>query len=385
MTALELALGPLLLFAMAGAARVSLYVVNHLVFGRKDEWSLLKWLVLLLAILFVLLPIASVIVLRSLDEEAWSSTSITAAIFVAILAVCGAWWIVHRIAVNRFRNRQPEGTRSTSVVHEMRAAHIRNDWLRRLGLHNDVYDLEITFHEIEVGDLKPALDGLTVGFLSDTHVAPFLRRNFFVTAAKELMSHSPDLILLGGDYVTWKRHIPLLSSRLLEHLSAPLGVHAVLGNHDHWSGSDEITRLLESHGVSVSRNAARRIERNGAALRLVMIDELYRGEPQLDLLASERDGLKIVLTHHPDLIAMTGDHRIDLMLAGHTHGGQIRLPLMGSIVVPSKFETKYDEGFFRVRNTLLYVGRGLGSVPPVRILCKPEVAIFRFVSKFSES
>jgi uncharacterized protein len=378
MTAFELALIPLLLFAIAGAGRVSLYFVNHLVFGRKNEWSLVKWLVVLLAILFVLLPVAAVIVLRSLDEQAWSLMSIVSAAFVAALAISGVWWIVHRIAVNRFRDRQPGGTRSSSVIHEMRTAHIRNDWLRRLGLHNDVYDLEMSRHDIAIRDLDPRLEQLTVGFLSDTHVAPFLRKDFFVRAAEELMARAPEVILLGGDYVTWRRHIPLLSSRLLDHLSAPLGIYAVLGNHDYWSGADEITRLLESHGVAVARNGRRTLERNGASIDLVMVDELYRGEPQLGLLDVPRKHLTILLTHHPDLIANVGDRRIDLMLAGHTHGGQIRLPLMGSIVVPSKFETKFDEGFFRVANTLLYVGRGLGSVPPVRILCKPEVAIFRF-------
>ncbi|HEX6179401.1 MAG TPA: metallophosphoesterase, partial [Thermoanaerobaculia bacterium] len=82
------------------------------------------------------------------------------------------------------------------------------------------------------------------------------------------------------------------------------------------------------------------------------------------------------VTHHPDLIGELGTRRIDLLLCGHTHGGQIRVPFFGPIVVPSRYEAKYAAGFHRVENVLMYVSRGIGAIPPVRILCKPEIATF---------
>lgn len=382
MTGVDVALGAMLLAAVPGAARISLFFVNRLVFGRKHERPLLKYLVITTAILILMLPFAAASAFHALEREDWTLLSAAAGIVLAIFALVGAYWVVHRIFVNRSRRSPVEGTRSRSAeVFQLRRAHVPYEWLRNLGAHNEVYDLEVTEHDVIVADLPASLEGLTIGFMSDTHVAGFLRRDFIETGARALSSRNPDVILLGGDYVTWHRHIPLLGTRLLPHLRAKLGVFAVLGNHDYWSVAPDVVAELERNGVRVITNERVTLERNGAKFDVVGVDELYRGEPDLSLLRKRENNPTILLSHHPDLIAETGETRFDLFLCGHTHGGQIRFPGLGAVVVPSKFEAKYDQGFFRERNTLMYVGRGLGSVPPLRILCKPEIAIFRFTAR----
>jgi len=370
-----------MLAAIAGSGRASLFFVNRLVFGKKHERPLFRYLALTLAAVIAILPIIAALTLSAIENEAWSPLSTSAGVILGVLALTGVYWIVHRIFVNRSRVPVP-GTRSRSVaVTQLRRAMSKRPGRRRfLGAYNDVYDLEIIEHDVVVPDLAPELEGLMVGFMSDTHVAAFLRKEFFVASARALSEREPDIILLGGDYVSWHRHIPLLGDHLLTHLKAKHGVFAVLGNHDFWSGMEDVVNELERHGVRMITNQRVCVDHNGSSFYILGIDELYRGEPKLDLLDLPRERLTILLSHHPDLIVEVGDQRFDLFLCGHTHGGQIRLPGIGAIVVPSKFETRYDQGFFRVRNTLMYVGRGLGSVPPIRILCKPEVALFRFTT-----
>lgn len=382
MTGFDAALGLIFLAAIIGSGRASLFFVNRLVFGKKHERPLFRYLAMTVAAVIAVLPIVAALAFRAIENEEWSPLSKAAGIILGFLALTGVYWIVHRVFVNRNR-ATVAGTRSRSaIVTQLRRAISKRPGRRRfLGAVNDVYDLEVTEHDIIVSDLPPALDGLTIGFMSDTHVASFLRKEFFVASARALSEREPDLILLGGDYVSWNRHIPLLGDHLLTHLKAKRGVFAVLGNHDVWSGTEDVVNALVQHGVTMITNERVTLEHNGGTFDVLGIDELYRGEPELGLLNGTRERLTILLSHHPDLIGEISDQRFDLFLCGHTHGGQIRLPGIGAVVVPSKFETKYDQGFFRVRNTLLYVGRGLGSVPPIRILCKPEVAIFRFTTK----
>jgi predicted MPP superfamily phosphohydrolase len=155
----------------------------------------------------------------------------------------------------------------------------------------------------------------------------------------------------------------------------------VLGNHDYWSDGDGVVAALTSRGVRFIHNRAIPIERSGERIYLAGLDEIYRGFP--DVAATfERipeEAPRIVVSHHPDIVDLLGEERADLLLCGHTHGGQIRFPFFGALLVPSRHEARYDMGFFRRRRLLMYVGRGIGAVPPVRILCRPELPIFDLV------
>ncbi len=388
----------LLPLALLGDARILLFVVNRFVFGsHRHEHTPWKWLI------WILPPILAVLTALFWPLHQWlrwfvahdavdlitpdSIERVIGSLFLAklggswllIAGGIGLYWVVDRMRLT-FRGRPAlAGVRTNPPeVIRLRKAHIPFAFLRNLGAHNDVYDIEVTRHEVFVGDLPRQFDGYRIVFLTDTHVAPFMRRAFFREVVEQSNRFQPDLVLLGGDFVTWARHVPLMSELLLTGLSACDGVFAVLGNHDYWAGARAIREAMEEKGVRFIINRSVRLRRDGAEIALAGIDEVYRGEPDPDaaLRGIEASRPCIGLSHHPDIIDFLDEHRIDLLLCGHTHGGQIRVPLFGSIVVPSRHEARYASGFHLQERVLMYVSRGIGAVPPLRILCRPEVATF---------
>jgi len=294
--------------------------------------------------------------------------------WLIIAASVGAYWVLDRIRVHAFGEPALVGIRTLpSEVIRLRKAHIPFTFLRNLGAHNDVYDIEVTRHDIIIDDLPERADGYRIAFLTDTHVASFMRRAFYREVVAQVQRFDPHLILLGGDFVTWRRHIPLMAELLLTDLRARDGIFAVLGNHDYWAGADQVMAAMMARGVRFLINESVEL-----ALPLIGIDEIYRGDPDVDRAFANVDPISpcMAISHHPDIIDLLGGRRIDLLLCGHTHGGQIRFPFFGAVVVPSRHEGEFASGFHRVRNVLMYVSRGIGAIPPLRILCRPEVAMF---------
>lgn len=387
----------LLLLALLGDARIFLFVLNRLVFGshkeEKSPWTWLLWftpfVLLILTALFwplhrwidwmVRTDIGDRMTPEALQRIDWDERlGQIGLIWLFLAAGTGVYWIVDTIRLRIKHERPPRGVRTlSSEVIRIRRAHIPFAWLRRLGAHNDVYDIEITKHEIFIDDLPEPFDGYRIAFLTDTHVARFVRRRYYEEVVAQTNRTEPDVILLGGDFVSFHRHIPLMAEALVSGLEARDGIYAVLGNHDYWAGGEEVRDAMTAHGVEFIINRSVMLRRDGAELPLVGIDEVYRGSPDLDAaFGGLRYGPRLGLTHHPDLIGDLGERRIDLLVCGHTHGGQIRFPFFGAVVVPSKYEGRFAAGFHRVNNVLMYTSRGIGAIPPVRILCKPEIATF---------
>jgi len=388
----------LLVLALIGDARVFLFVMNRVVFGsHREEKSRFHFLLyavppLLLALTLLFWPmhgwireLADVRLVERIApepaERALQSPLLAkaGAAWLFLAAGIGVYWILDRFRILLRGEEAVAGTRTLpSEVVRIRKAHIPFASLRKLGAHNDVYDLEITRHEVAVPNLSRSFDGYRIAFLTDTHVASFHRRAFFREVVTQTMRFEPDLILLGGDFVTFERHIPLMAELLLTGLEARDGVYAVLGNHDYWAGADEVIAAMTARGVRFVVNRSVEIRRGEDVIALAGIDELYRGVPDIDAAFRrvEPDVPCIGLTHHPDMIEHLSGHRVDLLLCGHTHGGQIRFPFFGSVVVPSRHEARYASGFHRAGRVLMYVSRGIGAIPPLRILCKPEIATF---------
>jgi uncharacterized protein len=388
----------LLTLALVGDARVMLFVMNRIVFGgHKEEKARLHWLLyavppLLLFLTLSFWPLHGWI--RELSdtqvvdrltpervERAMGSRALAqvGSAWLFIAAGIGVYWIVDRFRMLLVRRNAVPGTLTLpSEVVKLRKAHIPFASLRKLGAHNDVYDIEVTHHEVTVDDLPASFDGYRIAFLTDTHVASFMRRGFFREVVAQTMRFQPDLILLGGDFVTWERHIPLMAEVLLTDLAAPDGVYAVLGNHDYWASADGVIAAMTARGVRFVVNRSVTIRRGDEQIALAGIDELYRGVPDINAAFALVDPRIpcLGLSHHPDIVEHLGDRRVDLLVCGHTHGGQIRVPFFGALVVPSKHEGRYASGFHRKGGVLLYVSRGIGAIPPLRILCKPEVATF---------
>lgn len=367
-----------LVLALLGDARIFLFVINHLVFGsHREEKSRWHWLLyvtplLLLALTALFWPLnqwiewlmetraMERITPGRLEEIAWSlALAKLGAAWLIVAAGVGSYWILERIRVTAFGEPPVEGVRMLESE------------------EGGVDDLEITRQEVFIDGLAEAFDGYRIVFLTDTHVAPFVRRAYYDAIVAQVRRIEPDLILFGGDFVTFRSHIPLLADRFAG-LSAKDGMYAVLGNHDYWSDAPQIIETLGRIGVRFLTNAHVMLARGGARLPLAGIDEVYRGRPDPDAAFSGIgiDQPCLAFTHHPDLIDILPRRRIDLLLCGHTHGGQIRFPFFGAVVVPSKHEAAYASGFHRVGPVLMYVSRGIGAIPPVRILCRPEIATF---------
>ncbi len=368
-------------FALMGNARIGLFSLNRLVFGEKHESDRLKWGLLAIPIVLLLLAPLYWIFVRDFRDGQLTLLGWSGAIWLSVTVGAGIYWLIDR-GWHTTHPKQMEGVRSDEPdLIRIRKAHIPFASLRRLGAHNDVYDLEITHHEIIIPDLPASFDGYRIAFLTDTHVTSFMRRGFYRLCVEETVRRQTDLVLLGGDFVSWQKHIPLMTRVLLDGLEAPDGVYAVLGNHDYWSDADSVVAAMSAKGVEFIINRSVRLQRGNDVIDLVGIDEIYRGDPDVETAFRQVTGKRpcIAVSHHPDIIDELGGQRVDLLLSGHTHGGQIRLPFLGAIVVPSKHEGLYDAGFHREGDVLLYVSRGLGSVPPVRILCRPELATFTLV------
>lgn len=386
----------LLTLALIGDARVFFFVANRLVFGShleekpRFEWVLkiVPPLLLFLTLLFWPLHqwLRALVENRIVEritpariEHALGSVLLAqiGAAWMFLAAGIGAYWIIDRARMLLLRDERVRGTRTyASEIIRLRKAHIPFAWLRRLGAHNDVYDLEITKHDVFIDALPKSFDAYRIAFLTDTHVASFVRRAWYREIVAQTNRFDPDLILFGGDFVHWEKHITLMAEVLMTDLHARDGMYAVLGNHDYWANPDGVIAALTARGVRFIHNRNVTLTRGSESISLLGIDELYRGKPDIDAAFAHTHNVRIGLSHHPDVIDLLNDRQLDLLLCGHTHGGQIRFPFFGSVVVPSKHEARYASGFHRVRDVLLYVSRGLGAIPPVRILCKPELATF---------
>jgi predicted MPP superfamily phosphohydrolase len=238
----------------------------------------------------------------------------------------------------------------------------------------------VSYAEVAIARLPAALAGLRVLLLSDIHVGPFVMPAALERTARALMQLKPDLVVLGGDLVTARIEDLDGSDVAFEpYRAAPLGAHAVLGNHDHYTGAPQVVRArLEHMGIAVLHNRWVAVERAGGRLALAGIDDLNRGEPDLEAALRGAPEPRVLVSHNPDVLFDAAEHAVALVLSGHTHAGQVRIPGLPVIVRQSRYHL--DEGRYRLGSTELVVSRGLGvSGLPVRIACSPEAVLLRLV------
>src|SRR5215212_4830796 len=222
--------------------------------------------------------------------------------------------------------------------------------------------------------LPPALDGLRIGQITDTHLGlPFTADNLR-WAVEQMQREQPDLIALTGDLAGLHEGIPEIPP-LLSGLRAPLGVYAVPGNHDYWEGLADVHAALMLADIPLLMNEHRHLRWNGADFWLAGIDEIWDGSPNMAtaLEGVPGDAFTMLLAHSPDIADNAADYGFALQLSGHTHGGHLRLPLIGPFARP-RYGLRYVMGLYQVGAMTLYVSRGLGGLP-MRLLCRPEATI----------
>lgn len=239
--------------------------------------------------------------------------------------------------------------------------------------------LTLAVADVEVRGLPAPFDGAGVLLMTDVHAGPFLPHGALETVFGRLRPLRPDLILLGGDLTTTRVDEIGAHREALAALHAPLGVFAVLGNHDHYTGDPAgVRRLLAGCGIEVLHNRSVQLERGGARLTLAGIDDLHAGAPDLDgALRSTAPGAPVILlSHNPDIFFEAATRGVALVLSGHTHGGQVRIPGLPVIVRMSRY--RLDEGRFERDGAQLVVSRGLGVTGlPLRLACPPEALFLR--------
>ena len=228
-----------------------------------------------------------------------------------------------------------------------------------------------------------ALDGLRLGLLSDLHAgALHAGPSAIARAVERLNEEAPDVTLLLGDYIdahpVWGGRVaPELVARELAELEAPLGTFAVLGNHDWKQAGDDMWRALRTAGIEVLEN--RVVETGG--LYVAGLADLRERRPDLPgALAGVPAGAPVVLlAHDPDVFPYVPD-RVALTLSGHTHGGQIAIPVLRRVAIPSRYGERYARGHVIEDGRHLYVTSGLGtSGLPLRLLAPPEVVVLELV------
>jgi len=256
------------------------------------------------------------------------------------------------------------------------------------------YAAEIARHELDIAQRTIVIPGLPESFkgfrivqVSDIHFKEFTEASFVELVVHEVNALKPDLVALTGDFVSYgpfARHRSIgwayECGELLTRIQCPQR-YAVLGNHDCIVNEAAAKDAITSHGIPVLSNEAVPLERDGKRIWLAGITDALEGHPRPDFekaipeTARRDDERVILLAHEPDILPTVAKYNVDLMLSGHTHGGQVRIPLLPPMMLPP-LGVKYVEGHFQLGRTQLYVNRGIGAVTlPFRFNCPPEITV----------
>lgn len=228
--------------------------------------------------------------------------------------------------------------------------------------------------ELRVPRLPAELDGYRIAHLSDLHMSGRVAMAYFQAVVDETLNTGADLIALTGDLVEFDPQHAWLDDTLLR-LAAPDGVWFVLGNHDLRHDHAKLRRTLTAAGQFDLGGSAVDAELRGKRVRFVGNELPWFGPPGDPTGDGRPVDLTVCLAHGPDQFRWAQRHGADLILAGHNHGGQVRVPLLGAVVTPSIHGTRYAGGTFRRGRTVMHVSRGLGSLAPLRYNCPPELAL----------
>lgn len=240
---------------------------------------------------------------------------------------------------------------------------------------NEANSLVIEKVEIKLKRLPKKLDNFRIVHLSDIHHSPFTNLEHItrtVCVANEL---KPDMFVLTGDYVSHEPEFIEPMAQVMGKLESEFGTFACLGNHDHWTDADRVINALRAENIKVLINEGLRFEARGATLWLCGVDDYMVGKTDLKsaLNGSFPDEMKLLLAHNPILVRRAARAGIDLVLSGHTHGGQVKLRDEDKRILPSR---KLKNGLHRRKDTQIYITRGIGTVVlPVRFGCPPEISV----------
>lgn len=228
--------------------------------------------------------------------------------------------------------------------------------------------------KLESSDIK----NLKIVFVSDFHLSKHSNKRF-ERIIEKVNEQNADIIISGGDYL--KRHSVENSMELdkitkgISSMKSKYGIYSVLGNHDSFKDGKKVEEALTKFGIVVLENKNTKLEIEGKPLYLAGISDMQTTHYSLDKALQDTNLPIILISHSPD-ITPNAKGKVNLVLSGHTHGGQIRIPFFGAVIVPSKYGKRYEKGFV---DNFVYVTKGLGtSIVPLRFNCLPEITVIEF-------
>lgn len=246
-------------------------------------------------------------------------------------------------------------------------------WLLRLP-HNESLALHVEDWDLALPHHPPALDGLKLAIVADLHFTRAYGRAAFERRIEALAVGEPDLILFLGDLADDPACLDWVGP-VLGRLRGRLGQFAVLGNHDYLTDPQPVADGLAGAGYEVLGGRWTTVEHRGQTLAIGGTTAPWGPLP--DPQRRPEAAATLLLSHSPDQVYLAARWGVDLMFSGHNHGGQVRLPVVGPILMPSRYSRRFEWGFYREGPTLLYVSRGLGAEIPLRYGCPPELTRIR--------
>ncbi len=333
----------------------------------------------------------------------WPPASLTDAAVVAYTAVCliaavrvSAAWIARRAAAQRPTPLLANHTRTVDLAAGMAEAPVAG-WKARILARvpgNQILQLDVNDKEMVVPGLPAELDGLSIAHISDLHYTGGITRAVFDAVVDCANEMDAELVALTGDVVDHAHCIEWIGPTL-GRLRSRYGAYFVLGNHDkRVRDVAALRRALGDAGLTDVGGRWLTVEVRGQPVVLAgnelpwfgpapsRSDDPANAKDAPNAAAGAREctdtddarrAFRILLSHSPDQLAWARQHEFDLMLAGHTHGGQIRFPLVGPVVCPSRWGVKYASGVFHEPPTVLHVTRGISGLHPIRLNCRPEL------------
>lgn len=306
-----------------------------------------------------------------------AASYLVACAVVCVVAAFHRWWVRrHSERCGVVLSNHTSRTHATGGVAALAAPGIPA-WLARLPL-NQVHEIYVHEKRLAVPRLPADHDGLRIVHLSDLHISGRITKAYFEQVVEHVNACAPDIVAVTGDLLERDKCVEWIPDTL-GRLTAASGIFYVLGNHDRHVDVNRLHAALAAVGWQYLGGQWREVVVRGLPLVLAG-NELPWYKPAGDMRTCPPRGanglpLRIVLSHSPDQFRWAQQHDVDLILAGHNHGGQICAPWIGPILAPSQHGVRYAAGAFREGSTILHVSRGTSSLTPIRVNCPPEIAL----------
>ena len=354
---------------------IFIFLTNRISFHPPRGWGEVFWTFSWCSSFLLVQTSLSVIYLRNWNFT-WSglfSLPFSSLVFLSLVVLWVAWMVVDHGVWKFIRLQSVQVKKTKEVKLQTNLKFVPPfGYLKKFGITNQLYQPQVVEYELKLEGWPKEWSGLTCGPVSDLQSGSFFPAAYYDGIIRQIKQLKPDLFVFTGDLINSKKDAPAIKG-LLKGFKAPLGVYAVLGNHDMSAGAEALTRVLTREGIRVLDNEVVYQQRKGKILAIMGAAELWYGNRDRSAILNSKADAKLFLAHHPDHYFLGKKSGAHLQISGHTHGGQIRFPFLGPLIVPSTAGRKYAQGFYREKNTVLFVTNGIGCYPPLRTLCLPEI------------